>query len=429
MLTVLLESSVRSLLLGSAVWVILKAARLSDTRTDTAMWTAVLIAALSMPLLSRHVPGLVMTLPHLSASAPPAEIAVRILDAHPATLSGGISTSRAFAWFAHHGQTALTVIYLLGFSACAFRLALGLLLTVGLYRRATPVQAAWGPAYSIRVSGEIRSPASLAGTILLPSGHDQWSAAKRSAVLAHEEAHIARGDFFVQMAAMVHCAIFWFSPFAWWLQMKLAEIAETASDEAAVRRLEDRATYAEILVDVSRGTQKSPLIVAMAKNTFIEQRIEHILSDAPTRSLSLPQRILSVALLSALAIAVAGAKAAIEPPADAPPPATSPPTRGGPVARHPVTTPPKRRGLITRPAGGMHPVQVLQGSQDTPRATGGRNEPPYNPRALLDPLYAPKPTYVPAATIVHAGREFYIRSTEKPVTDVSVTYAMERQIH
>jgi len=44
-------------------------------------------------------------------------------------------------------------------------------------------------------------------------------------------------------------------------------------------------------------------------------------------------------------------------------------------------------------------------------------------------VYTPKPAYVPAATIVHGGREFYIRSTEKPVADVSVTYAMDRQTH
>jgi len=44
----------------------------------------------------------------------------------------------------------------------------------------------------------------------------------------------------------------------------------------------------------------------------------------------------------------------------------------------------------------------------------------YNPRALLDPVYvAPRP-YVPASTLVHAGRTFYIRSNEPPVAEVAV---------
>jgi hypothetical protein len=73
MLPVLLDSAVRSLLLGVVVWLLLKVARVCDTRTDTAVWTSVLIAALSMPLLSRHVPGLVLTVPHLPAAAPAAE--------------------------------------------------------------------------------------------------------------------------------------------------------------------------------------------------------------------------------------------------------------------------------------------------------------------------------------------------------------------
>jgi len=424
MLPVLLDSAVRSLLLGFVVWMLLKAVRLSDTRTETAIWTAVLIAALSMPLLSHHVPVLVMTVPHLTAAAPATDSALELLDVQRSSPPGsGISTSPALAWLAHHGRTCLMAFYCLGFSVCAIRLALGLFLAVRLYHRATPVQAAWVQARNIRVTAEIRSPVSLAGTILLPADYGEWSAAKRSAVLAHEEAHIARGDFFVQMAALIHCAFFWFSPFAWWLQTKLAEIAETASDEAAIRRLNDRTTYAEILVDVSRRAQKSPLIVAMAKSSFIEQRIEHILSDAPTYRLSLPQRMLTVALLAVLAIAVAGAKAAVDPPAGAPP------AEVATVAKSPAAPAPRKRTVVTPPAGGMRAAHVVHGHHDTFSAPQDRDDTSYNPRALLDPVYTPKPKYVPAATIVHAGKVFYIRSTEKPVADVSVAYAMDRQIH
>jgi Zn-dependent protease with chaperone function len=303
------------------------------------------------------------------------------------------------------------------------RLATGLVLTVRLYRRATPVQASWVQARNIRASAEIKSPVSLAGAILLPDDHGEWSAAKRGAVLAHEEAHIARGDFFVQFAALVHCAVFWFSPFAWWLQRKLAEIAETASDEAAIRQLNDRATYAEILVEVSRRAQKSPLIVAMAKSSFIQQRVDHILSEAPRQSLSLPQRIFSVALLAALAIAVAGAKTAVGPIA------VTPPVAVATAAKSTASPTLRKRSIDSTPAhsGGLaHGVHERREASSTAQ---DRDVPTYNPRALLDPVYTPKPNYVPAATIVHAGKAFYIRSTEKPVADVSVTYAMERQIH
>lgn len=425
MLPLLLDSAVRSLLLGSAVWACLKVARLRDTRTETAIWTAVLIAALAMPLLSQHVPGLVLPVPHLPAARVPG-----------ATTAAATPTASATAAF-------FMAAWLLGFSVCAIRLAIGLLLTVQLYRRAMPVEDAWVQARNVRISAELNSPVSLAGAILLPADYREWSAAKRSAVLAHEEAHIARGDFFVQLGASIHCALFWFSPFAWWLRAKLSAIAETASDEAAIQRLNDRATYAEILVEVSRRAQKSPLLVAMAKTSVIQQRIEHILSEAPMRCLNLPQRMLSVAVLAMLAIAVAGARAAVEPIAVSPPSAaargaltsaetataTNAATGAATGAKSPAARTSRQRALDSTPARIVRPAQDVnelpESSSVTPDSAGHT----YNPRALLDPVYTPRPDYVPAATIVHAGREYYIRSTEKPVTDVTDTYAMARRIH
>lgn len=421
MLAVLLDSAVRSLLLGALVWALLKALRWCDSRTETAIWTAVLIASLAMPLLIRHVPGLVLKVPQVTA--PAAGTGFDLLGAHRASPPDGIISARPalLAWLAHHGQICSMAVYLLGFCVCAVRLAVGLLLTARLYRRATPVQAAWAQARNIRFTAEISSPVSIGGAILLPADHGDWSAAKRSAVLAHEEAHIARRDFFVQMAARIHCAFFWFSPFAWWLQTKLAEIAETASDEAAIRHLDDRTTYAEILVDVSRRAQKSPLTVAMAKSSFIEQRVDRILSDAPTQSLSFRQRMLSVAVLMVLTIALAGAKTAVVPTAGTPMPEVAT------VVKTPAATAVRKQAVVAPPADGIHTAYGVHAHQTAFSGSQDRDDTTYNPRALLDPVYAPKPNHVPAATIAHGGREFYIRSTEKPVADVSVTYAMDKQ--
>ena len=65
MLPVLLDSALRSFFLGLLVLSVLKLARLRDSRTETAIWTSVLIAALSMPVLSRHMPALLLVLPPL----------------------------------------------------------------------------------------------------------------------------------------------------------------------------------------------------------------------------------------------------------------------------------------------------------------------------------------------------------------------------
>ncbi len=423
MLPLLLDSALRSLVLGAAVWALLKLARLCDTRTETAIWTAVLIAALAMPLLSHHIPGLVLNLPW-SGSAPP--------SSDGALPSAAFPTAGLPAWDARHIEAGLLGIYFVGLILCGLRLAAGLLLTLRLYRRAGAVDAEWSEGRDIRVSAEIQSPVSLAGAILVTVDYRDWSPAKRAAVLAHEEAHIARGDFFVQLAARIHCVLFWFSPFAWWLQSKLAEIAETASDDAAVRRLDDRTAYAEILVEVARCAQRAPLIIAMAKSSFIEQRVDHILSEVPDRHLSPPLRALSLAAIAALAFAVAGARAVVSTPA---------PTAGraGPALEARVV----RRGqLVATHAGSYTPrreKQVAIGKSNigaaaapaalkSPSVARNTDEVTYNPRALLDPVYAARPESVPASVLVHAGKTYYVRANERPVADAGVVYGMDRQV-
>jgi len=396
MLSLLIDSAARSLLLGLAVRTLLKLTRLCDTRTETAVWTAVLIAALSMPLLSRCMPGLVLPAPHLTA--------------YQTSPQGHYPSDLTLSWLARHAHVCLLGIYAAGLSVCSMRIVIGLLLSLRLYRRAAPLQADWAKTRNIRVSTEIKGPVSVAGAILLPADHDAWSPAKRVAVLAHEEAHIARGDFFIQLAALIHCALFWFSPFAWWLQSKLAEIAENASDEAAILRLDDRATYAEILIEVSRSAQKTPLLVGMAKGPFIQQRVEHILSDAPSRNLSLPLRVLVIVALTGLALAVAGAKTIGSP--------------ARPVVQAPVVTPPAKTRLRTpnaRRVASLPAAATVRAARQIHQAvniapTHGEDI-TYNPRALLDPVYAPRPKYVPASSIAHAGTVFYIRSTERAVAE------------
>ena len=66
------------------------------------------------------------------------------------------------------------------------------------------------------------------------SEHDDAIDAKLDAVIAHEVSHVVRRDALTQRLSLLHRAIFWFSPLAWWLDRHLAELAEQASDEAAL---------------------------------------------------------------------------------------------------------------------------------------------------------------------------------------------------
>jgi len=408
----LLDSALRSCLLGLIVWMLLKLARLCDTRTETAIWTAVLIAALSMPILSRYTPTVALNVPGWPQAPQESATALQFVTAHqPSFARHSHPSGLAIAWLSRHAHACLLAGYVLGLLVLLTRIVTGLLLTVRLYRRAAPVGAAWAKGRNVRVSSELKSPVSVAGAILVTADYEQWSLPKRDAVLAHEEAHLARGDFFIQLAALIHCAFFWFSPFAWWLQRKLARIAETASDEAAILRVKDRLTYAEILLEVSRSAHTSPLIAGMATGPFIEQRLEHILSETPIRRLSPPLRLLTVAALAVLALAVAGAKAVVSPVVVG----TQTPAVTAGASDSSMATPSAQRVSTSTPA-------VRRARQIHAAAVGTRkydDEITYNPRALLDPGYSPKSNYVPPSTVVHAGKTFYIPSNDRPVAEVA----------
>ena len=69
MLAILAESALRSLLLGSAVWVGLSLLRLRNPHVHMTAWVLVLLASLSMPLLM-HWTTVTITLDALPVPAP-----------------------------------------------------------------------------------------------------------------------------------------------------------------------------------------------------------------------------------------------------------------------------------------------------------------------------------------------------------------------
>jgi TonB family protein len=74
---------------------------------------------------------------------------------------------------------------------------------------------------------------------------------------------------------------FWFSPFAWWLERKLVELAEVASDDEAVRGVQDRVSYAEVLVTLAKAASKPGFAgLAMARGRTVERRVERILHES-----------------------------------------------------------------------------------------------------------------------------------------------------
>jgi bla regulator protein BlaR1 len=126
------------------------------------------------------------------------------------------------------------------------------------------------------------------------------------AILAHELAHLRRGDHWVRRLDFFAGLIWWWNPVYWLTRERLSTEAELACDEWAIRAVPDgRVSYAEALLDVCRtlSTTRSPapaLGVAGA-GRFLERRVNMILQNHAPSRISVPV-LLGAGLLALLAL-------------------------------------------------------------------------------------------------------------------------------
>jgi beta-lactamase regulating signal transducer with metallopeptidase domain len=285
MLALMAEAALRSLLLGGVVWLGLSLLRTGNPYVQKACWIVVLAASLTMPLMmqwatvtiTRQAPPVVLRQPVALAPTTLTETE-QVVSPEPdgPTPSGEIRKAPIDAW------AIATAVYATGVALFLLRLALGALLTWRMARSATPLRAPWGKGLDVRVSEEICGPVTFGSVILLPAESVEWDLQKRQAVLAHEQAHIASHDFLVLILASINRALFWFSPFAWWLPHRLLELAELTADARAIEALEDRASYAELLLELVQSVRHPGVALEMARASMVPARIDRILAAVTT---------------------------------------------------------------------------------------------------------------------------------------------------
>ena len=325
MLEVVVRAAICTLLLAFAVQLCLRTLRVGHPKLLLSAWTAVLVASVAMPALQWAIPSAAPTLLSRSfsragivnSSAPAPLSPLSMISSSLTSLAispSGAATARAsepqrtFAW-----RKWLTGAYVLVASLFLLRLLLGLILSWRMLRATHPVRENWAAGKRLRTSTRICAPVTVGSHVLLPAECVNWDARRRRAVLAHEEAHIARGDFYVQLLSQVNRSVFWFSPQAWWLHRRLTALAELASDDAAIDALGDRPGYAAILLDVARLSRNPSFGVAMARPATVSQRIERILAEetTPAPVTRLLQTVIAAAVASlAMLTAVLFAEAA-----------------------------------------------------------------------------------------------------------------------
>ncbi|MGE4063447.1 MAG: DUF2807 domain-containing protein [Rhodospirillaceae bacterium] len=308
----LVQAALRALALALVVGAGLTLLRVRNPHYQLTAWTAVLASALAMPLL---MAWMVVTVPAEEIVVPAGTIAepLTVLAADAATgaaaseprIDGTLETASAWDW-----ATIAIVLYVGVAGVLLLRLAIGLVLTARLRAAAERLCAPWTGDADIRISRAISAPVTVGSTILLPADFEGWSGEKRQAVLLHERAHVTRGDFYVQILAALHRAVFWFSPLAWWLHDRLAELAEDASDAEAAAGLAYRADYAAVLLDFAQmpaapRLKFAPIGVAMARPATVRRRIERVLEKKLPQAVSRGARAATAGIVIVAACAVA----------------------------------------------------------------------------------------------------------------------------
>ncbi len=234
-------------------------------------------------------------------------------------------------------------------------------------------------------------------TLVVPKallGHfdaDQWEG-----ILAHELAHLRRGDPWVCRIALAAGVLWWWNPLYWLVKNRLDTEAELACDAWAVwSRPTSRRQYAETLVDVCEFTSSaripSPALGVGGAGKFLERRLIMILQGQETHRLRRGGMMLAAML--AIIATPSWTKAQDAPPKPDQPATPAAPAEAPkpPAAPKPeTTTTTTSRAEATATADGVE-VRVTTGEDGKPQVhvnrgvrvtTASADEPP--PLAVSD---------------------------------------------
>jgi beta-lactamase regulating signal transducer with metallopeptidase domain len=114
------------------------------------------------------------------------------------------------------------------------------------------------------------------------SGRDE--VVRSRGVIAHELAHVRRGDHYLSWAELVAGLLWWWNPLFWFVRRRLHESAELACDAIALSVCpQSRRTYAELLLELSSSSGPAYLTpvlgIRAGTSASFETRLSMILSD------------------------------------------------------------------------------------------------------------------------------------------------------
>lgn len=113
--------------------------------------------------------------------------------------------------------------------------------------------------------------------IYLPSS---LSKAQKEMILAHEKAHLKRGDHVVKPLAFLLLSVYWFNPVLWVAYALLCRDIELACDERVIRDMDrdEKAFYSQTLLDCGRQRRSIAACPLAFGEVGVKERVKNVLN-------------------------------------------------------------------------------------------------------------------------------------------------------
>ena len=248
---------------------------------------------LALPLISGLLPALQVELAASDAATPIDLAALAALQAQAGAASGAAEAPS----FWDDPTMLIALLYAGGLIMVGGRLLAGLWTLRRWTRDAEPiVDLEWRQTFErvrdgagasgrlkLLVSEEAPSPLSWGWrrpVILIDrDSHDRSDDA--DAILAHEIAHVVRGDWLTLMLARVTVVLFWFNPLVWMLERAMIQEAEEAADSYALNGVEP-ARYAQTLVNCMQHARSGLIPANSISSAGLSRRVRAVLEGRRT---------------------------------------------------------------------------------------------------------------------------------------------------
>jgi len=328
MQALIVDLGLKSLLLASAGLLAHAMMHRRSAAFRATLLQSTMVALLALPLLSAVLPmeGFLSVAMPIGALAPNGNVTAELQRSPAATdMIGGI--------------------YLIGAAALLLRFTTGVWTVWRWTRSAAPStdrdwlrhverrSAIIGRPLRLRVSPHAGAPFSWGRGWIIIGPHMEAQKHQAESVIAHEAAHLRRGDWIGLIACRITTALFWFNPLVWLLARELVQESELAADAEALCDVAGH-DYAQVLLAVACGGRTPRESMGMTSpSAAFAQRVTVSLAGRGARNTSRAARVALLACALGISAPIAAVNLTTPAPASASHDAATPQRTGASESR------------------------------------------------------------------------------------------------